>query len=122
MSNHDDLITKIEGMSVIELNELVKALEEKFGVSAAAMVAAGPGGAGGGEGEEKSSFDVNLVNVGDQKIQVIKAIKEILGVGLKEAKDIVDGAPKVVKEGVAKEEAESVKEKLEGVGATVELK
>ena len=113
-----DMIEKVEGMSVIELSELVKALEEKFGVSAAAMAA--PAG-GGGEAEEKDSYNVILKVAGDQKINVIKAVKEITEIGLKEAKDIVDGAPKPIKEGVKPDEAEEMKKKLEEAGATVEL-
>ena len=113
-----DMIEKVEGMSVIELSELVKALEEKFGVSAAAMAA--PAG-GGGEAEEKDSYNVILKETGDQKINVIKAVKEITELGLKEAKDIVDGAPKPIKEGVKPDEAEEMKKKLEEAGATVEL-
>ena len=114
-------------MSVVELNELVKALEEKFGVSAAAMAAPAAGGAGAEEGggaaaEEKDSFNVVLKDGGQQKIQVIKVVREITGKGLKEAKDLVDGAPQVVKEGAKKEEADELKAKLEAAGATVELK
>jgi large subunit ribosomal protein L7/L12 len=121
----DDLIAAIETMSVLELSELVSALEEKFGVSAAAPVAvAAAGGAAGGEAaaEEKSEFDVVLTAAGDKKIQVIKAVREITGLGLKEAKEVVDGAPKAVKEGVSAAEAEEVKAKLEEAGASVELK
>lgn len=112
-------------MTVVELNELVKALEEKFGVSAAAM-SAGPIAATGGEeagpAEEKDSFDVVLQSAGEQKIQVIKVVREVTGKGLKEAKDVVDKAPTVVKEGVKKAEADELKTKLEAAGATVELK
>ncbi len=122
----EDLIKKIEEMSVADLAEFVKVLEEKFGVSAMPVVAAGAGaGAGGGEeagGEAKDSFDVVLEAVGDNKIQVIKTVKEITGLGLKEAKDLVDGAPKAIKEGVKKDEAEELKKKLEEAGATVSLK
>lgn len=122
----DELIEAIESMSVLELSELVSALEEKFGVSAAApvAVAAGPAAAGGGDAgaEEKSEFDVVLASAGDKKIQVIKAVREATGLGLKEAKALVDGAPGNVKEGVAKAEAEELKAKLEEAGATVELK
>lgn len=103
----------------MELAELVKALEEKFGISAAAPMAAGVAAAG--PAEEKDSYAINLKAAGDQKINVIKAVREITGLGLKEAKDIVDGAPKVVKEGVKKDEAEEAKKKLEAAGATVEL-
>ncbi len=121
----DDLIEAIETMTVLELSELVTALEDKFGVSAAAPVAvAAAGGAAGGEAaaEEKSEFDVVLTSAGDKKIQVIKAVREATGLGLKEAKAVVDGAPAPVKEGVAKDEAEELKGKLEEAGATVELK
>ncbi len=122
----DELIEAIESMSVLELSELVSALEEKFGVSAAApvAVAAGPAAAGGGDvaAEEKSEFDVVLTSAGDKKIQVIKAVREATGLGLKEAKALVDGAPGNIKEGVAKAEAEELKGKLEEAGATVELK
>lgn len=122
-----DLVATIEKMSVLELAELVKVLEDKFGVSAAMpmAVAAAPGAAGAEAGaaeEEKSEFNVEIKAVGDQKIQVIKAVKEITGKGLKDAKDMVDKAPVVVKEKVAKAEAEELKKKLEAVGATVELK
>ncbi len=122
----DDLITAIETMSVLELSELVSALEEKFGVSAAAPVAvagvAAAGGADAGGAEEKSEFDVVLASAGDKKIQVIKAVREATGLGLKEAKAVVDGAPGTVKEGVSKDDAEALKAKLEEAGATVELK
>jgi large subunit ribosomal protein L7/L12 len=122
----DDLITAIETMSVLELSELVSALEEKFGVSAAAPVAvAGVAAAGGGDAgaaEEKSEFDVVLTAAGDKKIQVIKAVREATGLGLKEAKAVVDGAPGNVKEGLSKDDAEALKAKLEEAGATVELK
>lgn len=122
----DNFIKELESMSVVELNELVKTLEEKFGVSAAAMAAPAAGGAAGGEevgpAEEKDSFTVVLKEGGQQKIQVIKVVREVTGKGLKEAKDLVDGAPQTVKEGVKKEEAEELKKKLEEAGATVELK
>lgn|SRR3712207_330483 len=118
----EDIIQAIKEMSVLDLNELVKACEEEFGVSAAAPVAvAGVAGAAGAA-EEKSEFDVVLANAGSEKIKVIKAVREATGLGLKEAKEIVDGAPKTLKEAVAKEEAEAMKAKLEEVGATVELK
>ncbi len=117
-----DLVEAVESMSVLDLNELVKLLEKKFGVSAAAVAVAAPG-AGGAEGaEEQDSFNVELKSAGDQKIAVIKAIKEILGLGLKEAKDMIDGAPTMLKEGVKKEEAEEIKKKIEEAGGTVELK
>lgn len=120
-----DLVEKIEKLSVLELAELVKVLEDKFGVSAAPVVAAAPAAATGEDAsaaEEKTSFSVELKAVGDQKINVIKAVREITGLGLKEAKDLVDAAPKMVKEGVKKEEAEEIKKKLEEAGATVNLK
>lgn len=118
----EEMIQAIKEMSVLELNELVKACEEEFGVSAAAPVAvAGVAGAAGAA-EEKSEFDVVLASAGSQKIKVIKAVRELTGLGLKEAKEIVDGAPKTLKEGVAKEAAEEMKAKLEEVGATIELK
>ncbi|AGX41245.1 50S ribosomal protein L7/L12 [Clostridium saccharobutylicum] len=119
----EDIIQAIKEMSVLDLNELVKACEEEFGVSAAAAVVAG--GAVAGEaagGAEKTEFDVVLASAGDNKIKVIKAVREITGLGLKEAKEIVDGAPKTLKEGVSKEEAEDMKAKLAEVGATVEVK
>ena len=126
--NKGDIIQAIEKMTVLELNELVKELEEKFGVSAAApMMAAMPAaGAAGGEAgaaaEEKTEFDAVLTAVGDKKIQVIKAVRELTSLGLKEAKDLVDNPGKPVKEKVSKEEAEQVKAKLEEVGATVEIR
>ena len=118
----EDIIQAIKEMSVLDLNELVKACEEEFGVSAAAAVVAGGAVAGGAAGEEKTEFDVVLANAGDNKIKVIKAVREITGLGLKEAKERVDGAPKTLKEGVSKEEAEDMKAKLAEVGATVEVK
>jgi large subunit ribosomal protein L7/L12 len=121
----DELISAIETMTVLELSELVTALEDKFGVSAAAPVAVAAGPAAGGDAaaaEEKSEFDVVLQSAGDKKIQVIKAVREATGLGLKEAKALVDGAPGNVKEGVAKDEAEELKAKLEEAGATVDLK
>jgi large subunit ribosomal protein L7/L12 len=120
----EDVIKYLEGISVLELSELVKELEEKFGVSAAAPVAAAaaPGAAGGEAAAEKTEFELVLTAVGDKKIQVIKVIREVTGLGLKEAKELVDGAPKTVKEGVAKEEAEELKKKIEESGASVELK
>ncbi len=119
------IVEEIEKMSVLDLSELVKVLEDKFGVSAAApvAVAAAPGGAGGGEeAAEQTSFTVELTAAGDNKIGVIKAVREITQLGLKEAKELVDGAPKPVKEGVSKEEAEEIKKKLEEAGAQVTLK
>ena len=117
----EDIIQAIKEMSVLDLNELVKACEEEFGVSAAAAVAAG-GAVAGAAAEEKTEFDVVLVSTGDNKIKVMKALREITGLGLKEAKEIVDGAPKTIKEGVSKDEAEDMKSKLDEVGATVEVK
>ena len=121
----EQILEAIEKLSVLELNELVKAAEEKFGVSASAPVVVGGAVAGGesaGAAEEKSEFDVILASVGAEKMKVVKAVKDLSGLGLKEAKEIVDNAPKAIKEGVAKEEAEQMKAKLEEVGATVELK
>lgn len=117
------LVEQVEKMSVLELHELVKVLEKRFGVSASAVAVAAPGAGGDGDGGgEQDSFTVELADAGASKIQVIKAVKEILGLGLKEAKDMVDGAPAVVKEGVKKEEAEELKTKLEEAGAKVNLK
>lgn len=120
----DSFLTSLDGMTVMELNELVKAIEEKFGVSAAAMSA--PAGAGGGAAaavvEEKTDFNVVLTEIGPNKVSVIKAVREITGLGLKEAKDLVDGAPKTVKESIPKADAEAAKKKLEEAGAKVELK
>ncbi|MEK7630340.1 MAG: 50S ribosomal protein L7/L12 [Patescibacteria group bacterium] len=122
MEKHKDLIEKVEKMTVLELSELVKALEEKFGVSAAAMSVAAPGAGGGAGAEEKTSWDVVLISGGDQKINVIKIVKEVAGIGLQEAKALVDSAPKPVKTGLKKEDADELKKKLEAVGAVVELK
>jgi large subunit ribosomal protein L7/L12 len=117
-----EFIEQIKGMTVLELNELVKACEEEFGVSAAAgVVVAGPA-ASGAAAEEKTEFDVELTEAGANKVKVIKVVREITGLGLKEAKDTVDGAPKVIKEGASKEEAEEIKTKLEAEGAKVTLK
>lgn len=123
-SNIDEIISSIEKMTVMELAELSKSLQEKFGVSAAVPVAAAGASAPAeaAQAEEKTEFDVILSAVGDKKIQVIKVVRELTGLGLKEAKDVVDGAPKPVKEAIPKEEAESVKAKLQEVGATVEIK
>ena len=118
----EEIIEVIKGLTVLELNDLVKACEEEFGVSAAAGVVVAAAGAEGGAAEEKTEFDVELTEVGDQKVKVIKAVKDATGLGLKEAKEVVDGAPKVVKEGVSKEEAEALKSQLEEVGAVVTLK
>jgi large subunit ribosomal protein L7/L12 len=120
----DAFLTSLDSMSVMELNELVKAIEEKFGVSAAAVAVSG-GGAGAGPAaavEEKTEFNVVLTGAGANKVGVIKAVRELTGLGLKEAKDLVDGAPKNVKEGIAKADAEAAKKKLEEAGAKVELK
>ena len=118
-----NLVEEIKTLTVLELNELVKAIEEEFGVSAAAPVAVMAGGAApAAAAEEKTDFDVVLAEVGPNKINVIKVVREITGLGLKEAKDLVDGAPKALKEGAGKDEAEEIKKKLEEVGAKVELK
>ena len=126
-TSKEDILKAIEEMSVMDLVDLISEIEEKFGVSAAAAVAAAPSAAAGGEqegsaAEEKDEFDVILSAAGDQKVQVIKAVRAITGLGLKEAKDLVEGAPKPVKEGVSKDEAEQIKVKLEEAGATVEVK
>ena len=120
----DAFLSAMDAMSVMELNDLVKAIEEKFGVSAAAMAApaAGGGGAAAAPVEEKTEFNVMLLEVGANKVGVIKAVRELTGLGLKEAKDLVDGAPKAVKEGIAKADAEAAKKTLEEAGAKVELK
>ncbi|NPV54076.1 MAG: 50S ribosomal protein L7/L12 [Firmicutes bacterium] len=122
----EEILQAIESMTVLELSELVKALEERFGVTAAApvAVAAGPAAAPAAapEVEEKTEFDVILVTAGDKKIPVLKVVRELTGLGLKEAKDLVDGAPKPVKQGLKKEEAEAMKAKLEEAGATIEIK
>ena len=122
----DAFITALDSMSVMELNDLVKAIEEKFGVSAAAMSAPGGGGAGGGAAaavvEEQTEFTLMLSEIGANKVQVIKAVRELTGLGLKEAKDLVDGAPKPVKESMTKADAEAGKKKLEDAGAKAELK
>ena len=118
-----EIIEVIKGLSVLELNDLVKACEEEFGVSAAAGVVVATAGAdGAGAAEEKDSFDVELTEVGPNKVKVIKVVRDCTGLGLKEAKDVVDGAPKVLKEGASKEEANEIKEKLEAEGAKVTLK
>ncbi|MDG1109382.1 MAG: 50S ribosomal protein L7/L12, partial [Burkholderiaceae bacterium] len=120
----DAFLTELDSMTVMDLNDLVKAIEEKFGVSAAAMAAPAGGGAAGGAAaaEEKTDFDVILLEAGANKVSVIKAVRELTGLGLKEAKDVVDGAPKAVKEGVNKEEADAAMKKLEEAGAKAELK
>ena len=124
---HTEILDKIASMTVLELSELIKAMEEKFGVSAAAAVAVASPGASGGAApaaaaEEKTEFTVVLSAIGDNKVNVIKAVREITGLGLKEAKDLVDGAPKPVKEGIPKADAEAAKKKLEDAGAKVEVK
>ncbi len=118
----EQIIEAVKNMTVLELNDLVKAIEEEFGVTAAAPVAVMGGAAGGAAAEEQTEFDVILTGAGDQKIKVIKVVREITGLGLKEAKEVVDNTPKAVKEGVSKEEAEEIKAKLEEVGAGVEVK
>jgi large subunit ribosomal protein L7/L12 len=118
----DAFLTALDSMTVLELNELVKAIEEKFGVSAAAMAAPAAAGGGAAAAEEKTEFNVVLTDAGANKVSVIKAVREITGLGLKEAKDMVDGAPKAVKEGASKADAEAAKKKLEEAGAKVELK
>jgi len=123
MADVTKILDEIKELTLLEVNDLVKALEEEFGVSAAAPVmVAGAAAAGAAAAEEKSDFDVVLASAGDQKIKVIKVVREITGLGLAEAKAVVDGAPKTIKEAVAKEEAEEMKAKLEEVGATIELK
>ncbi len=121
MSKVDELLETIDSLTVVELSELVKGIEEKYGVSAVAAAAPAAGAGAGAAAEEKSSFNVILQEAGANKIQVIKVVRDATGLGLKEAKDLVDGAPKAVKEGVNKEEAEDLKAKFEAVGATVEL-
>ncbi|EAC6088873.1 50S ribosomal protein L7/L12 [Listeria monocytogenes] len=118
--NIEEIIASVKEASVLELNDLVKAIEEEFGVTAAAPVAVAA--AGGGAAAEQTEFTVELASAGDSKIKVIKVVREITGLGLKEAKELVDNAPKALKEGVAKEEAEEIKAKLEEVGANVEVK
>ncbi|MDE1953790.1 MAG: 50S ribosomal protein L7/L12 [Betaproteobacteria bacterium] len=121
--NKQDILDAVGGMTVLELNDLVKAFEEKFGVSAASMAVAAPGaGAAAAVAEEQTEFNVMLLEVGANKVSVIKAVRELTGLGLKEAKDLVDAAPKAVKEGVAKADAEAAKKKLEEAGAKAELK
>lgn len=122
MANQEQIIEAIKEMSVLELNDLVKAIEEEFGVTAAAPVAAAGAAGGGDAAAEKTEFDVELTSAGSSKIKVVKAVKEATGLGLKDAKELVDNAPKVVKEGLPKEEAEQLKEQLEEAGATIELK
>ena len=119
--NKEEMIEEIKKMTVVELSELVKAIEEEFGVSAVAAAAPAAGAAGAAAAEEKTSFNVVLASAGDQKIKVIKVVRDATGLGLKEAKDLVDGAPKTVKENVSKEEAEDLKAKFTEVGAVIEL-
>ena len=121
MAKVDELLETIDTLTVVELSELVKGIEEKYGVSAAAVAAPVAGGAAGAVAEEKTEFNVVLKEVGANKIQVIKVVRDATGLGLKEAKDLVDGAPKTVKENVSKEDAEAMKAKFEEAGATVEL-
>jgi len=122
MSKFDSFMKDLEGASVVELNELVKAIEEKFGVSAAAVAAVGPAAGAAEAAEEKDSYTVVLASAGEQKIAVMKVVKEVLGLGLKDAKDLVDGAPANLKEGMKKAEAEDLKKKIEEVGGKIELK
>jgi large subunit ribosomal protein L7/L12 len=126
LANVSELVEQIKGMTVLELNELVKALQDEFGVSAMAMAApvasAAPAGEAAAPAEEKTSFDVILKAAGDKKINVIKVVREVTSLGLKEAKDLVEGAPQPVKEGLNKEDAEAIKAKLEAEGAQVEIK
>ncbi len=122
MDKFKDIIEKVEQMSVVDLNELVKAIEEKFGVSAAAMAAGPAAGAAGPAAEEKESFNVELTGAGENKIAVMKVVKEVLALGLKEAKDLVDGVPSMLKEGMKKAEADEFKKKLEDAGGKVTLK
>ena len=121
MAKIDDILESIDSLTVVELADLVKNIEEKYGVSAVAAAAPAAGGAAGGAAEEKSNFNVVLKEAGAQKIQVIKVVKDATGLGLKDAKDMVDGAPKTVKENLPKDQAEELKKKLEDAGATVEL-
>jgi large subunit ribosomal protein L7/L12 len=120
MANHEDIISKIESLTVVELAELVHTLEEKFGISAAAPAAAG-GGAAAAPVEEKTSFNIVLKSSGASKLNVIKVVREVTTLGLKEAKDLVDGAPKTVKENIKKDEAEEIKKKIEAAGGTAEI-
>lgn len=122
MSKFDSFMKDLEGASVLELNDLVKAIEEKFGVSAAAVAAAGPVAGAAEAAEEKDAFTVVLASAGEQKIAVMKIVKEVLGLGLKEAKDLVDGAPATLKDGMKKAEAEDLKKKIEEAGGKIELK
>ena len=118
----EDILEAVGSLTVMELNDLVKAFEEKFGVSAAAVAVAGPAGAGAAAAEEQTEFNVILASAGDKKVEVIKVVRAATGLGLKEAKDLVDGAPKPIKEGVSKADAEALKKQLEDAGAKVEVK
>lgn len=120
----DEILEALDELTIIELNDLVKKVEEKYGVSASAgvVVAQGPAAGGGAAAEEKTDFDVELTEVGSEKIKVIKAVREATGLGLKEAKDVVESAPKIIKEGISKEDAEAIKAKFEEVGAKITLK
>lgn len=118
----EDILEAVGSLTVMELNDLVKAFEEKFGVSAAAVAVAGPAGAGAAAAEEQTEFNVILASAGDKKVEVIKVVRAVTGLGLKEAKDLVDGAPKPIKEGVSKADAEALKKQLEDAGAKVEVK
>ncbi len=118
----EDILEAVGAMTVMELNDLVKAFEEKFGVSAAAMAVAGPAAGGAAAAEEQTEFTVMLTGAGDKKVEVIKVVRAVTGLGLKEAKDLVDGAPKAVKEGISKADAEALKKQLEDAGAKVEIK
>jgi len=118
----EDILEAVGSMTVMDLNDLVKAFEEKFGVSAAAMAVAGPAAAGAAAAEEQTEFTIMLLGPGDKKVEVIKVVRAVTGLGLKEAKDLVDGAPKAVKEGVTKADAEALKKQLEDAGAKVEVK
>jgi len=122
MSKFDAFMKDLEGATVLELNDLVKAIEEKFGVSAAAVASAGPAAGAVEAAEEKDSYTIVLASAGEQKIAVMKVVKEVLGLGLKEAKDLVDGAPATLKDGVKKAEAEEIKKKIEAAGGKIELK
>ncbi len=120
--NKEDILEAVGALTVMELNDLVKAFEEKFGVSAAAVAVAGPAGGAAAAAEEQTEFTVMLTGAGDKKVEVIKVVRAVTGLGLKEAKDLVDGAPKAVKEGVSKADAEALKKQLEDAGAKVEVK
>ena len=120
--NKEDILEAVGALTVMELNDLVKAFEEKFGVSAAAVAVAGPAGGAAAAAEEQTEFTVMLTGAGDKKVEVIKVVRAVTGLGLKEAKDLVDGAPKPVKEGVSKADAEALKKQLEDAGAKVEVK